>query len=135
MGAWYFKQPNGKYGRFSTVVDTVTHWNLTKEELHQEMIDRFGKYDFDVQNFEDFVNQSGIYEGRNFGFYLHEFEDVLHDMTSSNETTESVQEWLEKEMGFSKEEASKYYFMDWPEDADEDDPIWETWDCCLQKRV
>ena len=134
MGAWYFKQPNGLYGRFSTVVDTVTDWNLTKDELRQDMIDRFGKYDYDVQHFDDFVNQTAFYKGRSYGFYLHDFDDVLHDMTSSNESTESVQEWLEKEMGFTKEEASKYYFMDYPEDTDEDDPIWKTYNGCLQKR-
>lgn len=133
MGAWYFKQPNGKYGRFSTVVDTVTHYNLSKEELHQEMIDRLGKYDYDVQNFEDFVNQSGIYDGQHNPFYLHEFDDVLSDMTSGNETTKSAQKLL-TEMGFPKEEAEKYYFMEIPEDAEPDDPIWDTYDCGLQKK-
>ena len=32
MGAMICKQPNGKYCRFSTVVDTVTDYNFTKEE-------------------------------------------------------------------------------------------------------
>ena len=26
------QQPNGRYCQFSTVVDTVTHWNMTAEE-------------------------------------------------------------------------------------------------------
>ena len=32
MGAFIFKQPNGLYGRFSTVVDCITHYNMTEEE-------------------------------------------------------------------------------------------------------
>lgn len=26
------QQPNGRYCRFSSIVDTVTHWNMTAEE-------------------------------------------------------------------------------------------------------
>lgn len=131
MGAWYFKQPNGKYGRFSTVVDTVTDWDMTKDELHQNMIDRLGKYDYDVQNFEDFVNQSGMYDGKHNPYYLHEFKETLNHITSGNETTESLQVLL-FEMGVPKEEAEKYYFMDYPED--DDDPAWDNYDCTIQKR-
>ena len=32
MGAFISRQPNGKLCRFSTVVDTVTHWDMTEEE-------------------------------------------------------------------------------------------------------
>ena len=32
MGAWYLKQPNGLYGRFSTVVDTVQIGILQKDD-------------------------------------------------------------------------------------------------------
>lgn len=32
MGAFISKQPNGLYCRFSTVVDTVTDWNMTEEQ-------------------------------------------------------------------------------------------------------
>ena len=38
MGAYYFKQPNGLYGRFSTVVDAPTHYNFTKEDLIEEIL-------------------------------------------------------------------------------------------------
>lgn len=33
MGYFFGKQPNGLYYRFSTVVDTLTHINLTKEDV------------------------------------------------------------------------------------------------------
>ena len=29
MGAFISKQPNGLYCRFSTIVDTITHYNMT----------------------------------------------------------------------------------------------------------
>ena len=32
-----FKQPNGYYGRFSTIVDCPTHYNLTKEDVIELM--------------------------------------------------------------------------------------------------
>ncbi len=32
MGAFIARQPNGLLCRFSTVVDTVTHYNMTEEE-------------------------------------------------------------------------------------------------------
>ena len=32
MGAFIAKQPNGKYCRFSTIVDCPTHINMTKED-------------------------------------------------------------------------------------------------------
>ena len=32
MGAFICRQPNGKLCRFSTVVDSITHYNMTDEE-------------------------------------------------------------------------------------------------------
>ena len=32
MSGFIAKQPNGLYCRFSTIVDTVTHWNMTEED-------------------------------------------------------------------------------------------------------
>lgn len=32
MGSFIARQPNGLLCRFSTVVDTVTHYNMTEEE-------------------------------------------------------------------------------------------------------
>ncbi len=32
MGAFIVRQPNGLLCRFSTVVDTVTHYNMTEED-------------------------------------------------------------------------------------------------------
>ena len=32
MGAFIAKQPNGKYCRFSSIVDCPTNWNMTEED-------------------------------------------------------------------------------------------------------
>lgn len=133
MGAFYFKQPNGKFGRFSSVVDTVTHFDMTKEELHQDMIDRFGKYDYvSTAGFEDFVNQTGRFDGRHDGFYLHDFDEVPGRIMQGNETTKSAQKLL-MNMGVPKEEAELYYFM--PVPADDDKEGWRNYDSCLKKKT
>ena len=33
MGAFFAKQPNGLYCRFSTVVDCPTHYNMTEQDV------------------------------------------------------------------------------------------------------
>ena len=123
MGCWFFKQPNGKYGRFSTVVDTVTHCNLSKRKLKKWMIDNWGKNDYDVINFDRFLKGHGQ-------ACLYPFENVLNDMTNMNEDTLSARQILIK-MGVPKEEAEKYYFLPEPDEGDEEG--WENYDCGLQK--
>ncbi|MFJ7407140.1 MULTISPECIES: hypothetical protein [unclassified Lysinibacillus] len=39
MGAFIAQQPNGLYCRFSTIVDTVTHYNMTREEYLNNITD------------------------------------------------------------------------------------------------
>lgn len=36
MGSFIAQQPNGLYCRFSTIVDTVTHYNMTKDHSLKE---------------------------------------------------------------------------------------------------
>ena len=43
MGAFISKQPNGLYCRFSTIVDTITHYNMTESDYIEFCIDRYGK--------------------------------------------------------------------------------------------
>ena len=40
MGAFICRQPNGKLCRFSTVVDSVTHYNMTDEEYIEMRAER-----------------------------------------------------------------------------------------------
>lgn len=40
MGAFVCRQPNGKLCRFSTVVDSVTHYNMTDDEYIEMCAER-----------------------------------------------------------------------------------------------
>lgn len=48
MGAFIAKQPNGKYCRFSTVVDCPTHINMTEEEYVKFRIEKARKEAEDI---------------------------------------------------------------------------------------
>lgn len=44
MGAFIARQPNGLICRFSTIVDTVTHFNMTEEDYISEVqMKRYGR--------------------------------------------------------------------------------------------
>lgn len=63
MGSFIAKQPNGLLCRFSSIVDCVTHWNMTEEDYielcaergRQEARDVLANY---TQLFEQVVNKS-----------------------------------------------------------------------------
>lgn len=40
MGAFICKQPNGLYCRFSTVVDTITDYNMTEDDYIELCVER-----------------------------------------------------------------------------------------------
>ena len=42
MGAYITKQPNGLFCRFSSVVDSVTHWNMTEQDYIDFCKERYG---------------------------------------------------------------------------------------------
>ena len=48
MGSFICKQPNGLYCRFSTVVDTITDYNMTAEEYIEMCAERARKEARDV---------------------------------------------------------------------------------------
>lgn len=77
MGAFISKQPNGKYCRFSTVVDTVTDYNMTEQdyidlkvaEARQEAIDIIHRH-------------------------CKPFSDVLENFNTTNETVDEFNKKL-----------------------------------------
>ena len=81
MGAFISKQPNGLYCRFSTVVDTVTHINMTEEEYIEMCAERGRKEARDVLD-----------------NYLQPFSEVKEKFVPNNNTVEEFNELL-KEMG------------------------------------
>ena len=46
------KQPNGRYMRFSIVVDCPTHWNLTEKEMRETLRQMYMEHLEERINFE-----------------------------------------------------------------------------------
>ena len=89
MGAFIAKQPNGLYCRFSTIVDTVTHYNMTGDDYVELCKDKFGdKYGEEEAN--DIVKH-----------YLHPFNDVIESFIPNNQSVEEFNVLL-KRMGYTK---------------------------------
>lgn len=89
MGAFISKQPNGKYCRFSTVVDTVTHCNMTEDEYIEMCVERAKEEARDV-----------------LANHTKPFEWVIDYFYPNNATREEFAKIL-KEMGVSEEQIAE----------------------------
>ena len=87
MGAIVFKQPNGLYGRYSTVVDDFTHYNMTEEE-------------YKIVNIEKSIRDS---EDTLKNYTRTKYEDVLKD----HEGILKLQKSYQHEKGLTKEERER----------------------------
>lgn len=99
MGAFISKQPNGKYCRFSTVVDTVTDYDMTEEDYIEMCVEKAKKEAKDV-----------------LANYTRPFQMVIDYFYPNNDTKEQFAEKL-KEMGASEEQINEVLTME----VDEDD--------------
>lgn len=91
MAAFICKQPNGMYCRFSTVVDTITHYNMTEDE------------------YIDLCVQKAIEEARDIlKNHLRPFDEVKKQFMPNNDTVEEFNELL-KEMGDTEQLDPKEY--------------------------
>lgn len=81
MAGFIAKQPNGLYCRFSSVVDTITHYNMTREEY--------------LNNFTGNVSSRAealdILEN-----YLHSFDEVIESFQPENMTQEEFKKLIIK---------------------------------------
>ena len=89
MGAFISKQPNGKYCRFSTAVDTVTDYNMTEEEYIEMCAERAREEARDV-----------------LAKHTKPFEWVIDNFHPYNATREEFAKIL-KEMGASEEQIAE----------------------------
>ena len=89
MGAFVAQQPNGLYCRFSSVVDTVTHWNMTFDEyVEQVQMKRYGRsHEAAVAEAHDIINN-----------YLQPFQEIINRFRPINDTVEEFNGIL-SEMG------------------------------------
>lgn len=79
MGAFIAKQPNGLYCRFSTIVDTVTHYNMTEEEY--------------IELCAEYAREQARYDLEN---RVHPFEEVAVRFIPNNTTVQEFNEVLKK---------------------------------------
>lgn len=87
MGAFIAKQPNGLYCRFSSVVGTITDYNMTEKDYIKLCQVRYGK-------------ESGEKEAKDvLKNYLRPFREVLESFVPNNESVENFSMRL-KEMGY-----------------------------------
>lgn len=98
MGGFIAKQPNGLYCRFSTVVDTVTDWNMTEEqyidmcvqkaikEAREDALDTLKNW---VNPFDEVKNS--FYPSNNT---IEEFNAILHEMGDEEGLSEEQIEYL-----------------------------------------
>ncbi|MBO5970095.1 MAG: hypothetical protein J6S14_16575 [Clostridia bacterium] len=89
MGAFVAQQPNGLYCRFSSVVDTVTHWNMTFDEyVEQVQMKRYGRsHEEAVVEAHDIINN-----------YIQPFQEIINRFRPINDTVEEFNGIL-SEMG------------------------------------
>ena len=90
MGAFIAEQPNGLYCRFSTVVDTVTHYNMTKDDYIEVCKERFGEKRGEEEANDILKN------------YLRPFSDVIERFVPNNDSIQEFSNRL-KEMGCTDE--------------------------------
>ncbi|MEZ3424497.1 MAG: hypothetical protein K1W39_12390 [Lachnospiraceae bacterium] len=84
MGAFVVRQPNGLLCRFSTVVDTVTHYNMTEEDYiemcaekaREEARDVINNYLKPFESVKDYFVPTNMTEQK--------FEEILNEMGSKS---------------------------------------------------
>lgn len=102
MGAFVAQQPNGLYCRFSSVVDTVTHWNMTFDEyVEQVQMQRYGRSREEaVAEAHDIINN-----------YLQPFQEIINRFRPINDTVEEFNGIL-REMGSTVQLSKEDYESD-----------------------
>ena len=87
MGAFIAKQPNGLYCRFSTVVDTITHYNMTFDDyVNDVQICRYGRN-----------RQEAEAEAKDtIEHYLRSFQEIIDSFVPRNQTREEFNQLLEE---------------------------------------
>ena len=90
MGVFYAKQPNGKYCRFSSIVDCPTDWNMDENDLRDLIISMYleeanGRVDGIIHNGGD-----------------QDFEKVVEYFIPMNMTEEEFQKFL-KDVGYEED--------------------------------
>lgn len=100
MAGFIAQQPNGLYCRFSTVVDTITHYNMTFDDYVEVIIKRGKSRNMALIEATDVVeNYIQPFEMVLEEFWprnhsIAEFEELLHKMGCDFDYSQYRQKWL-----------------------------------------
>lgn len=111
MAGFIAKQPNGLYCRFSSIVDTVTHWNMTKEDYVKVIMERGYNKEYAKKEAEEVIND-----------YLRPFRRVLESFRPINDTVEEFTQWV-KSVGYKEDDLDDWIktWNEWFDDEDEEE--------------
>lgn len=111
MAGFIANQPNGLYCRFSTVVDTVTHWDMTKEDYVKVIMERGYNEEYAKKEAEEVIND-----------YLRPFRRVLESFRPINDTVEEFTQWV-KSVGYKEDDLDDWIktWNEWFDDEDEEE--------------
>lgn len=84
MSAFIARQPNGKLCRFSTVVDTITHYNITDEDY--------------IEYCAELAREAAKFRLKNAEHFLLSFDEVIKQFIPREQSSESFLKML-REMG------------------------------------
>lgn len=91
MAGFIAKQPNGLYCRFSSIIDTVTDWDMTFDDYVKLIIKRNSENDYpdNIQKLNAINEANEIINGD----YLKPFEYVLENFNPINQSIEDFKKW------------------------------------------
>ena len=92
MGAFIARQPNGLLCRFSTVVDTITHYNMTFEDY---------VVDVQMRKYGRNREEAEVEAQKTIEHYIKPFQEVIDRFIPNNQTEKGFYVIL-KEMGYNK---------------------------------
>lgn len=105
MGAFIVKQPNGLYCRFSTVVDTVTHWNMTEEDYLNYRAEK--------------AREDAKFDLENLTYTMEDVKDYFCPGNDSIEEFEEILKQMGDEEGLGEERIKKW--KEWQSEEDDDE--------------
>lgn len=100
--AFVARQPNGLLCRFSTVVDTITHYNMTEEDYIVEV--QMGRYGRNRETAEREAKDT-------IEHYMQPFSEVIRRFMPYNETREEFLAHL-REMGDNETQLENLHTLD-----------------------
>lgn len=79
MGAFIARQPNGLLCRFSTIVDTITDYNMTDDEYIEKCAEKAR------EEAREILKNN-----------IHHFDDILYNFSPTNMTRHEFEKYCEK---------------------------------------